>query len=225
MNGIQNTIAATAILCTCAITNAAHATLIDGAWSGTTLDTTSGLTWVNINNTKSLSINMALNSSWMTDRGFQYATYSQVEGLFTNAGVTPGGGLQESYAAGAADLNANFGKSYTSFFGPSGWRNHGRGLYGYDTGTHTAGWAEFAACYVCGFSGQPTPDKGSASIGIENDWSMSLDYRVYSFGEYKGGHWLVYDSNAGNATVPLPSSLLLMATGILGLGLWKRRHA
>lgn len=214
MNTIQKLFAVTAMFCSLTASSSAHATLIDGAWGGTTLDTASGLTWVDISQTKSLSINMALNSSWVTDLGFKYASLSQVEQLFSNVGIISGD--REASGAAATELALNLGTSYTYFTGSTGVADVGRGIYGYDIATHTAGWADFTVCTNCGSSFV----KGWNSSGAETDWSNSLDVQIYSrFSGYTGGHWLVLDTNE----VPAPSAILLMMSGFLALGLSRRR--
>ena len=211
MNAIRNFFITAALLFSIAANNSAHAVLVDGAWSGTTLDTTSGLTWVDITETKSLSINMALNSTWMTDLGFKYASRSQVEQLFSNVGIIPGDSVSSGYAA--LELGLNLGISYSYFSGPVGVASVGRGLYGYDAATQTAGWAQFVSCNNC----RSSPLSGWASIGDEFDWSSSLDTRVSSlFGGYAGGQWLVLDPVTTN-DVPAPGVLLLLVSGFIAL--------
>jgi len=64
-----------------------NASLLDNG--NTTIDTGTGLEWLDITLTVGQSYNDVLASSFVTTDGYQYATEAEVEQLFTNAGGTP----------------------------------------------------------------------------------------------------------------------------------------
>jgi len=72
----------------CGYSTESHATLIDQG--GTTLQTSANLEWLDLSATAGLSINAILGGAGnFINDGWQFATFSQVDALFAEAGAAP----------------------------------------------------------------------------------------------------------------------------------------
>lgn len=69
-----------------------------------TLDTTTGLEWLDVTETLGLSFNAALETTLVTDLGFRHATVDELRSLCINAGIDVDSGESASNFAGANNL-------------------------------------------------------------------------------------------------------------------------
>ena len=157
----------------------------DSAWgSGTiTLDTNSGLEWLDINLSVNLSYNemLAHMQNGGLYAGFRYATQNEVEALFTNAGLTTG---SSPAMQTALDLISFLGATYSS-------RGNSE-IFGI-TGTSSASGVESGIVDHVFSNGTPMYD---ASV---SELTYGMDYNSSSV-----GNWLV---SSTTSEIPLPPAL------------------
>ena len=107
----------------------AHAILIENDLNAAgdkliTLDTATGIEWLDVTATLGLSYNQALGTTFVTAQGFSHATVDDVSTLYTNAGVpAQGGAFVAANFIGAQDLLLKLG--CTSSCGPNGPEHRG----------------------------------------------------------------------------------------------------
>lgn len=163
-----------------------------------TLDTNSGLEWLDI----SLSVNLSYNDmiSHMQNgglyAGFRYATQDEVEALFINAGLNMG---SSPAMQSALDLIGFLGATYTS-------RGNAE-IFGI-TGTSSASGVESGIVDHVFSNGTPMYD---ASV---SELTYGMDYNSSSV-----GNWLV---SSGTSEVPLPPALVLFGSALALTGFIKR---
>lgn len=187
-----------------------HAALIDNGI--TTLQTSNGLEWLDLSATQGLSISAILGGAggYVND-GWQFASFSQVSSLFSEAGAAPSqtGGFTSNPAviAAAQNLNLLLGTLSSNTFYPSPLVFLG------STGFALSDDGSFASQFVY----QVAENGSSARL-----WDTSTAYQWYP------SVWNATNPSIGNylvrpTSVPEPTTLSLMLLGLVGVvGLRKR---
>lgn len=201
-----------------------HAALTNGSLNGTALDSISGLEWVHLGRTQSLSFNDVMASTWINDHGFTFATEAQVRELYENLNIGINNGLNEAYYDGATQINSLLGATGYYFTG-NGVNSSSRGYYDVDEINYTRRLAESIRCTNCPINWQGSYNLGGAKISAAAP--MTFDPALvpkpsFFTGQYYAGYWLVRSVNentkpeadAGlNQTVVAGNTVYLDGTG------------
>lgn len=173
-------------------------------------DTGTGLDWLRITATTNISYNTLVSTQLATGgiyEGFAHASQSQINTLFTNAGIDVIGGNDPSNADGIGLLIALFGYTNLNAFSAST-----QGIYAL---SNTAGSHETAFIQ----QGQQPPGPAfnfafAPAVGNNiSDGSAVLNV----------GHWLVRSQDVEE--VPEPSTLVLAGMAVANLLVLRRRRA
>ena len=204
-------------------TQTASAALLEADWlvpgdSKLTVDTNSGLEWLDLTETAGLSMNEILaGTGGFASMGFRYATTTEVSGLFAAAGIVDTSGNSVAENAGPViDLLLLLGTTF-EFVSSGGNNIFSSGYHLPDSPSLSE--ATIASAFQLQSSGVPALNTenglGSAVIGV----SRSADR---DFSEWFDGSYLVRET----AVVPVPAAIWLFGSGVLGLiGIAKRKKA
>jgi MYXO-CTERM domain-containing protein len=227
-------IAATLLL---SITSA-QAAFVESDWKNpgdalATLDTETGIEWLDLTQTDYMSINQAegLTSVGGTFEGWRLPTRTEVTQLMVNAFPSQGSQMEGSGGSGmifdaVADDEADvfrgfFGTTYQSSF------DFTRGLLKNEL------WGEYSVLY----SGvADNPDNDYVNISSNNDFRNDYNFKSQAYGVYlvsDGGTTISSiddpSMNANNANAPVDNVSSPALLGLMGLGLFgfaaRRRNA
>ncbi len=205
-----------------AFSSVSSATIVD--MGNYQYDDQTGLEWLDLSLTDGLSIGTALAaySGWTLATQDQFSTmfewYNGVAGADTSVLGFTGSGYQNSLSGGYESLRGSDGASYLSnqFFSDFG-----------ITLSTSSGYSEYATAYGWYREGSAVRLGGVHAIDYYNSNSDAITayYDHYYDYSYLNGH-----SSVGNflvraaTTVPEPSVIALLGTGILALGVVRRRR-
>jgi hypothetical protein len=185
--------------------------------SSVVLDTSTGLYWVKPIETQGLTYSAVQTDIATGLTGdFAYASYSQVNTLLSDAGITDfTNGVSAGSYAGASAIVSAFGQTSGGTFSNGSYQ----GPYAQVVGVYAGNYDAYTIAYQLNATGEfecTSADCAETSIG---------NFSGSAAGPY--GSWLVASSlDSGNvpSPVPLPASAWLMLGAIGGLGLRSRRR-
>jgi len=199
----------------------AAAILIDQG--ATTLDTDQNLVWLDVTESAGRSYNNVVGQFGAGGdfAGYRHATLTEVTNLITNAGLIP----YQSYNP-ASPAEASTFLQLIHLFGPtrvdndpgaiSGERAQVVGLF--DDLNPTNGFVGFGAISY---------DSQTFSTGQPSWGAIEVQADRHNVGPATNpgvnGHWLVRDPSSA-VTIPEPTSIALLATGFIGIGIARRRR-
>ncbi len=183
----------------------AHALLIEGDLNAVgdkliTLDTVTGLEWLDVTATLALSYDAAELTPFVTSQGFRHADLTEVSTLYTNAGVTDQTGV---FAAtnflGAQELLSKLGCTFACAWAP-----------------FLEGWADLVPFHV---SSPADPflmiDLGTSTAGV---------FGFFPWGAKDTGNSVVGNYLVRAAPVTEPSSMALLVGGLIAVAGFRRRR-
>jgi hypothetical protein len=169
-----------------------------------TIDTSSGLAWLNVTLTAGMSYNQVLAATLPGGefQGFRYATAPEVLALYNDAGI-PGRGIYPVSTPAAQSI-----RSLVSLVGVTFTQYGNPGAIGI-TGTVDSAGVELSSALYC------TMENGTTGYLVTGVPSDATGYGV-TYGTPTVGSWLVY-------SVPEPASCCIVALSGLSLLLFRRR--
>lgn len=176
------------ILVTGLMSAQANAALVATDWKSSgdglaTLDTDTGIEWLDVSLTDGMSIEAVSNQLNSTYKGWRLPSYNEVQQLFVNAfGLAPG--LHwDVYSLGYDAFLNNFGLTYSSdvsygtyvglngvtvFAGGAGGRAHGRVYTDYVYGNNVSAGVEYAGVFLVSDGGTTLSSINNPSLNINN---------------------------------------------------------
>lgn len=179
--------------------------------SSVVLDTSTGLYWVKPSETLGLTFSaVQANIAAGLTGSFSYASASQVQALFSDAGITDfSNGVSASSYAGASAIISAFGETSGGPFTNGSYN----GSYTQVAGLYAGNNEAYTIAYQLNASGA----FGCASV----DCAETTVGNVPGNSVRPYGSWLVgtsLDSGSAPPPVPIPASLWLMLSALAGLG-------
>ena len=183
------------------LSQASHAVLMSQGDGSLTLDTATGMHWLDMDHSTNLSYNemrIEMLSGGLFE-GFRYATREEVQALFLNGGVVDINAGSAGNVQPALDLMALLGVTSSSSRGINE-------IFGLTGSTHSGG---VGSGMLDHFYSDGVAFYDASVVGP----TYGMDYKSNSIGS-----WLVT-----TAEVPLPPALLLFSSALALSGLIKRR--
>ncbi len=160
-----------------------------------TYDESTQLEWLDVTETRALSVNEVLNDFIPLHTGFHHATYAQVEQMMSNIGLNPDGNYRAAEYAAAQNFNSLFNTDMSTC---EDWVTCANI---YDSGRI---YAVNVMARSLDATGQSNAGRGS--ISEYADFWTTDHSNTY-------GHFLVRTETP----VPEPATMLLFSTGLIGL--------
>ena len=178
-----------------------------------TLDTDTGLEWLDVDATLGLSYNQAVGSIFVISQGFRHANSSEFTQLLLNAGFTNTTGGVSTDAADAAAYNL-----LSALVGIT---------------INVPGSQVTASAWLDGGPNENNVRIGFYAMYPPFDVGLGDRYQTFSgqccdtkdYAVSHRGNWLVRSATPDSAAIPEPGALALFGLGLAGLGFARRRKA